>query len=56
MKRSNTKPNRLGVWGDCMMNQLPSQSRKNRKRLASKRRRAMLKVPGPTRTSRSDGE
>ena len=44
MKSSLTKPNRLDVWGDSMMNKLPSQSRRNRKRQASKRRRAVLKA------------
>jgi hypothetical protein len=43
MKRSDTKPNRLDVWGDSLQNKLPSPSRKKRKRRASKKRRAQLK-------------
>ena len=39
-----TKPNRLGVWGHGMLNDLPSVSRKRRKRQASKKRRALLKT------------
>jgi len=42
MKPSHTKPNKLNVWGDSMMNQLPAASRKNRKRTASKKRRVVL--------------
>jgi hypothetical protein len=44
MKRSATNPTRLGGWGDSLMNKLPAMSRKRRKRQASKRRRAMLRV------------
>ena len=40
--RSDTKPNRLAVWGKSMLNKLPGRSRKNRKRAASKKRRALL--------------
>lgn len=43
MKPSCTKPNRLEVWGDSLLNQLPSLSRKRRKREASKKRRAILR-------------
>ncbi|MEM9416598.1 MAG: hypothetical protein AAGA29_14150 [Planctomycetota bacterium] len=39
-----TKTPRLAVWGNSMLNKLPAQSRRRRKRLASKRRRAILKV------------
>ena len=39
----STKPNRLPIWGDSMMNNLPSASRKNRKREASKKRREALR-------------
>jgi hypothetical protein len=35
------KPNRLGVWGHSMMNQLPGSTRKRRKREASKKRRVI---------------
>lgn len=35
----NEKPNRLQVWGDSMLGNLPSVSRKRRKREASKKRR-----------------
>jgi hypothetical protein len=38
-----TKVNRLDVWGDSMVNKLPSLSRKRRKREASKKRRQILK-------------
>jgi hypothetical protein len=37
--KNRDKPNRLDVWGDSMMNKLPSVSRKRRKREASKKRR-----------------
>lgn len=37
------KPNRLGVWGHSMVNQLPSVSRKRRKREASKKRRVLAR-------------
>lgn len=43
MRHSATKTNRLAVWGDSLLNKLPSQSRKKRKRLASKKRRALLR-------------
>ncbi len=42
MKRSETSPNRLDVWGDSMMNKLPSRTRQRRKREASKKRRVIL--------------
>ena len=38
-----TKAKQMGVWDDSMMNKLPARSRKQRKRLDSKRRRAVLK-------------
>jgi len=43
MKHGYTKPNRLSVWGHGMLNKLPGQSRKRRKREASKKRRRLLK-------------
>ncbi len=43
MKPSDTKPNRLDVWGDSLLNKLPSISRQKRKRSASKKRRQQLK-------------
>jgi len=42
MKNAHTKPNRLSVWGDSLLNKLPGISRKRRKREASKKRRAQL--------------
>lgn len=41
--RTDTKTNRLAVWGNSMLNKLTSRNRKSRKRAASKKRRAMLK-------------
>ncbi len=41
--RPDTKPNRLAVWGDSLLNKLPGRSRKKRKREASKKRRSLLK-------------
>lgn len=38
----STKPVRLDVWGDGMVNQLKSIARKRRKREASKKRRKLL--------------
>ena len=43
MKQSETKPNRLDVWGDSLLNKLPSRTRKKRKREASKKRRVALR-------------
>lgn len=43
MKHSHTKPNRLQVWGDSLLNQLPGVTRKRRKREASKKRRNALR-------------
>ena len=40
--RKDTKPNRLAVWGNSLLNKLPGRSRKRRKREASKKRRALL--------------
>ncbi len=42
-ERSYTKPSRLPVWGDSLLNKLPGRSRKRRKREASKKRREALK-------------
>jgi hypothetical protein len=42
VKKPETKPRRLEVFGDSMTHKLPSQSRKKRKREASKKRRAIL--------------
>ena len=38
---SETKPGRLSVWGNSLLNKLSSRSRKRRKREASKRRRSL---------------
>jgi len=43
MKKSHTKPNRLDIWGDGMMGNLPARTRKQRKRSASKQRRVILR-------------
>ncbi|MCR9096072.1 MAG: hypothetical protein NXI30_17750 [bacterium] len=43
MKHSHTKPNRLQVWGDSLLNKLPGVVRKRRKREASKKRRNLLR-------------
>jgi hypothetical protein len=43
MRKAATNPNRLEAWSDSLANKLPSKSRKQRKRLASKRRRIMLR-------------
>ena len=43
MKHADTNPNRLRVWGDSLVNKLPSISRKRRKREASKKRRVLLR-------------
>lgn len=43
MKHSHTKPNKLDVWGHGMLNKLKGQTRKRRKREASKKRRQQLK-------------
>jgi hypothetical protein len=48
MRPSATKPNRLDVWGDSLLNKLSSRSRKRRKREASKKRRSLLRVPRAT--------
>jgi len=42
MKHGETKPIRLEVWGDCLLNQLSARTRKRRKREASKKRRVVL--------------
>ena len=46
MQRAVTNPNRLDGRGDSVVSKLPSKSRKQRKRRASKRRRAMLRQDG----------
>ena len=43
MKHGHTKPNRLNVWGDSLLNKLPGITRKRRKREASKKRRVQLR-------------
>lgn len=43
MRKAATNPNRLEAWSDSLANKLPSKSRKQRKRLASKRRRTLLR-------------
>jgi hypothetical protein len=43
MKHGHTKPNRLAVWGDSLLNKLPGITRKRRKRAASKKRRMQFK-------------
>jgi hypothetical protein len=43
MGKGQTNPNRLDVWGEGIMNKLPADSRKRRKRAASKRRRVRLR-------------
>ena len=41
--RKDTNPNRLAVWGHSMLLRLSGRSRTQRKREASKKRRAGLK-------------
>lgn len=43
MKTGRHSPNRMNVWGDSLLNKLPSLSRKRRKRAASKIRRRRLR-------------
>lgn len=43
MERARTNPNRLDIFGQSMLNKLPSASRRRRKRQASKRRRDLLR-------------
>ena len=40
MQHSHLKSNRLDVFGDSMLTRLSARSRRQRKRLASKKRRA----------------
>ena len=54
MDNKATKPHRLGVWGDSMVNKLKSQTRKRRKREASKKRRVVL--DREQKTNRERGE
>lgn len=52
MKTARDSPSRMPVWGDSLLNKLPSITRKRRKRDASKKRRLALRrdFPAPTRT------
>jgi hypothetical protein len=43
MRKAATNPSRLDGHGDSVANKLPSKSRRQRKRRASKRRRVMLR-------------
>jgi hypothetical protein len=43
MRKAATNPNRLDGHGDSVVSKLPSKSRKQRKRRASKRRRVILR-------------
>ncbi len=43
MSRSDTSPNRLNVWGASLLNKLKGETRRRRKREASKKRRNSLK-------------
>jgi hypothetical protein len=43
MLKGATSPHRFPAWNDSLTNKLPSKSRKQRKRQASKKRRAMLR-------------
>jgi len=43
MRKAATNANRISGWGDSLLSHLPSTSRRQRKRQASKRRRAMLR-------------
>ena len=44
MQHSHLKSNRLDVFGDSMLNKLAARSRKQRKRQASKKRRATFNI------------
>lgn len=44
MQRSRYNLNRLDVWGDSLLNKLPSRSRKRRKRQANKKRCVLLRL------------
>jgi hypothetical protein len=46
VQHSHLKSNRLDVFGDSMLNKLAARSRKQRKRQASKKRRATLNGRG----------
>lgn len=46
MQHSHLKSNRLDVFGDSMLNKLTARSRRQRKRLASKKRRATFPARG----------
>ena len=41
-RHSQTKPTRLDVWGDNMLNKLPGKTQKGRKRAASKNWRVIF--------------
>lgn len=43
MDKGSTNSSRLALWGESVMNKLPSKSRKQRKRLTSKKRRVLLR-------------
>ena len=43
MQLGRLSPNRLRVWGNSLLNKLPSRSREQRKREASKKRRVALR-------------
>ncbi len=43
MRKAATNANRMSGWGDSLVHHLPANSRRQRKRQASKRRRAMLR-------------
>jgi hypothetical protein len=44
MQHSHLKTNRLEMFGDSLVNRLPSRSRRQRKRAASKKRRATFQA------------
>jgi len=47
MQHSHLKSNRLDVFGDSMLNKLAARSRRQRKRQASKKRRATFNHRSP---------
>jgi hypothetical protein len=47
VQHSHLKSNRLDVFGDSMLNKLTARSRRQRKRLASKKRRATWHMRNP---------
>lgn len=52
MKTGRYNPHRFDIWGDSMLNKLPSVSRKRRKRDASKKRRLALRREFPPPSNR----